>query len=370
MANPTTDQRTILTLDAGGTNFVFSSIKGNKESSKSFTLPAVTDNIDTCLETIIKGFNMVKGQLSESASAISFAFPGPADYENGIIGDLPNFPAFKGGIPLGPILEEIFQIPTFINNDGNLYAYGEALVGFLPELNKKLKEKGSTKKCKNVIGITLGTGFGCGITLNNKLLAGDTSCGAEIHNTLNKNSSSWNAEESVSTRAIQRVYAEESKTAFNSKLKPKEIYNIASGKTKGNKKAALKAFESYGEALGSSIANVVTLIDGIIVLGGGITAAWNLFSPAMFKELNRKYENHLGEKSNRLSFKVFNLEDESTFDEFAEGKVTELKIPNSDKIIKYDDMPRTGVGVSKIGGSQAIMLGAYAFALQQLDAIS
>ena len=370
MVNPNTDQRNILTLDAGGTNFVFSSIKGNKESSNIFTLPAVTDNIDECLNTLIKGFNMVKERLNEPISAISFAFPGPADYDNGIIGDLPNFPAFKGGVPLGPILEEIYQIPVFINNDGNLFAYGEALVGFLPELNKKLAVKGSTKKCKNMIGITLGTGFGCGITLNNKLLAGDSSCGAEIHNTLNKYSSNWNAEESVSTRAIQRVYAEESETVFNGELMPKDIYNIATGKIDGDKKAAIKAFESYGEALGSSIANVVTLIDGIVVLGGGITAAWSLFSPAMFTELNRKYENHLGEKSNRLSFKIFDLEDDSTFNEFAKGNVKELKIPNSNKTIKYDSLPRTGVGISKIGGSKATMLGAYAYALQQLDSIS
>ncbi len=64
--------------------------------------------------------------------AISFAFPGPADYIHGIIGDLPNFPAFRGGIALGPYLEERFGMPVFINNDGNLFAYGEAIAEHSP----------------------------------------------------------------------------------------------------------------------------------------------------------------------------------------------------------------------------------------------
>ncbi|MBI9067070.1 MAG: ROK family protein [Salinivirgaceae bacterium] len=367
MINPNSDNRTVLTLDAGGTNFVFSAIKGNKEVTTPFTFPAHADDLDKCLKTIAQGFDKLIELLKYPADAISFAFPGPADYDKGIIGDLPNFTAFKGGVALGPMLEDRFNLPVFINNDGNLFAYGEALAGLLPDLNSKLKAEGSIKKFKNVIGITLGTGMGCGLVLDSHLLVGDTSCGAEIHNTLNKFNSNWNAEESVSTRAIQRIYAKESGSEFNNSIMPKDIYNIAKGKMQGDKQAAIQTYKMYGEALGSSIANVVTLIDGIVVLGGGITAAWDLFSPSMFEELNRQYENFRGEKSNRLSFKIFNLEDESVFKEFANGNVCEIQVPGTKRIIKYDDMPRTAVGLSKLGGSKAIMLGAYAYALQQLD---
>ena len=369
MIDTNNDQRVVLSLDAGGTNFVFSAIKGNKDLIKPFTLPANTDNLELCLNNIISGFKKAKDKVDEPVTAISFAFPGPANYDKGIIGDLPNFKAFKDGVPLGPMLEDVFKIPVFINNDGNLFAYGEALSGFIPELNKGLENANSIKRCYNLIGITLGTGFGCGIVLDNKLLSGDTSCGAEIHNTLNKFNPMWNAEESVSIRAIQRVYSETSGTEYNLSLMPKDIYDIAKGTTKGNRDAAIASFKKYGEALGSSIANVVTLIDGVVVLGGGITAAWDLFSPSMFKELYRPYENFRGEKNNRLSFSVFNLENEATFAEFANGHVSEIAVPGSGRKVKYDSMPRTGVGLSKLGASRAIMLGAYAFALQQLNSI-
>ena len=44
----------------------------------------------------------------------------------------------------GRYLSEEFGFPGFINNDGNLFAYGEALAGTLPEVNKRLKEAGSS----------------------------------------------------------------------------------------------------------------------------------------------------------------------------------------------------------------------------------
>ena len=85
-------------------------------------------DLDLCLGTLIRGFEQIISRLNEKPKAISFAFPGPADYRNGIIGGyLPNFPSFRDGVALGPMLEEHFGIPVFINNDADLFAYGEAL---------------------------------------------------------------------------------------------------------------------------------------------------------------------------------------------------------------------------------------------------
>lgn len=77
------DQRTVMTLDAGGTNFVFSAIRGNQNIVETICLPAVSDNLNGCLTVLKKGFSAVKRQLENEPVAISFAFPGPADYKNG-----------------------------------------------------------------------------------------------------------------------------------------------------------------------------------------------------------------------------------------------------------------------------------------------
>ncbi len=128
------DNRTVVTLDAGGTNFVFGAIRANKFIVDPITMPSHADDLDRCLATKVEGFDRVKAQHDAKPSAISFAFPGPADYPNGIIGGhLPNFPSFRDGVALGPFLEDKFGIPVYINNDADLYAYGEALAGALPD---------------------------------------------------------------------------------------------------------------------------------------------------------------------------------------------------------------------------------------------
>lgn len=359
------DKRIILTLDAGGTNFVFSAIQNGKAIVDDVKMSANAHDYDMCIGNIFSGFNKVKEMVGGEVDAISFAFPGPADYQHGIIGNLPNFDAFNDSTPLGPMLEAEFNVPVFINNDGNLFAYGEALMGFLPDINRKIVELGGIKQFNNLIGLTLGTGFGGGIVINNNLVIGDSSCGAEVHNTLNKFNADWNAEESVSTRAIQRVYAEETGLLFSDVLMPVDIADIAKGKQEGDSKSAVEAFKRFGEALGSSIANITTLFDGLVVLGGGITAAWDMFAPAMFHEINRSYLHHTGTPNDRLSFKIFNLEDDKLMGKFANGSIEKLQIGN--KSFDYDSMPRTGVGVSKLGASHSISLGAYIYAIQQLN---
>lgn len=171
------DSRVVLTLDAGGTNMVFGAMRGGEFIVEPITFPANSHDLDLCLGTMVKGFQAVIDMLEEKPYAISFAFPGPADYPNGIIGGyLPNFPSFREGVALGPFLRRKFGVPVYINNDGDLFAYGEALGGVLPEVNAKLAAAGSAKRYSNMIGYTFGTGFGVGMIVNGQLNRGDNSC--------------------------------------------------------------------------------------------------------------------------------------------------------------------------------------------------
>ena len=47
----------------------------------------------------------------------------------------------------------------------------------LPEINRGLREAGSTKRYKNLLGVTLGTGFGAGVVIDGELLRGDNAAG-------------------------------------------------------------------------------------------------------------------------------------------------------------------------------------------------
>jgi len=361
------DQRIVMTLDAGGTNFKFSAIRGNKPAIEPFSVPSNADNLDRCLATLVNGFERVRKSLPAPPVAISFAFPGPADYPRGIIGDLGNLPAFRGGIALGPMLEDKFKIPVFINNDGDLFVYGEAIAGFLPHVNNLLEKAGSPKRYKNLFGVTLGTGFGAGIVRDGELFLGDNICAGEIWLLRNKLQPETNVEEGASIRAVRRVYAAKAGIPFDQAPEPKVIFEIGMGKAEGNRDAAREAFRQLGEVVGDALAQALTLIDGLAVIGGGVSGAWPLFLPAVVDEMNGTYTSPSGEKFRRLAQFVFNLEDPAQLDKFLKGATKEITVPGSTRKIAYDPMPRIGVGMSRLGTSEAVAIGAYAFALHKLE---
>lgn len=360
------DNRVVITLDAGGTNFVFSAIKGNEFIVNPITMPSNADNLDLCLSTMVDGFKKVIDSLDEKPAAISFAFPGPADYPNGIIGGyLPNFPSFREGVALGDFLKRKFNVPVFINNDGDLFAFGEALCGVLPEINAKLEAHGSSKRYKNLLGYTFGTGFGVGMVIDGSLNRGDNSC-VETYCLRHKKNHRMIVEEGVSVRGIKRVYAELSGDT-NHNLEPKDICEIADGKKPGDVEAARQSFAEMGEVAGDAMATAVTLTDGLIVIGGGITAARKWIMPSLLKELRSTICTVTGDEIGRVQMKVYDLDSDTEFEEFAKGDMRPLKIYGSDDTVSYDPQKRIGVAISKLGASKAISLGAYAFALSELD---
>lgn len=363
-----TDDRVVMTLDAGGTNFRFAALRGRKAVTDTIVMPSHGDNLDRCLATIVDGFEQVRAKCPAPPVAISFAFPGPADYPHGIIGDLGNLPGFRGGVALGPMLQKKFGIPTFINNDGDLFVYGEAIAGFLPHVNSLLEKAGSLKRYKNLFGVTIGTGLGGGIVRNGELFIGDNSMAGEVWLLRNKLDRQMNAEEGACIRAVRRTYAERAGIPFEKAPEPKVIFDIGQGKAPGNQAAALEAFRRLGEVAGDAMANALTLLDGLAVIGGGVSGAWPLFLPALVDELNSHYTGPNGNQFRRLAAKVFNLEDKAQLRTFLKGETREIAVPGSKTTVKYDPLPRLGVGMSRLGTSEAVAIGAYAFALKRLSA--
>ena len=363
------DRRVVLTLDAGGTSFRFSAIAGNREAARGLTLPSRGDDLDACLAQIIEGFSRVWEEAG-GAAAISFAFPGPADYAAGVIGDLGNLPGFRGGVALGPMLEDRFGMPVYINNDGDLFAYGEALHGLLPDVNRRLGEAGSPRRYRNLLGVTLGTGFGAGIVRDGELFVGDNGAAGEIWLVRNKLDRDLPAEDGVGIRAVRSVYAREAGIAPDTAPEPSVIAAIARRETPGDETAAREAFRRLGEVAGDAVANAVTLLDGLVVIGGGLAGAADLFLPALVGELNGTLARLTGGRVPRLELSALNLEDPAERARFVSSRAQAVRVPGSHRTVLYETEKRTGVGLSRLGTSRAVGLGAYAWALKKLDGSS
>ena len=361
------DSRIVMTLDAGGTNLKFSAIRGDRLLLEPIYIPTEADNLARCLANIVEGFTRVRSQCPAVPVAISFAFPGPADYPRGIIGDVPNLPAFRGGVALGPMLEDEFKIPVFINNDGDLFVYGEAIAGFLPYVNGLLEQAHSPKRYKNLFGVTLGTGFGGGIVRDGELFIGDNSVGGEVWLLRNKLDPALNAEEGASIRAVRRTYAQTAGVALDRVPEPKTIYEIGLGTAPGNRQAAIEAFRRLGEVAGDAMAQALTLVDGLAVIGGGVSGASQLFLPALVDAINDVYVKDGGAPLHRLIARAFNVEDAAQRETFLKGDARRLVVPGSSRTVDYDPLQRIAVGMSRLGTSEAVAVGAYAYAIHKLD---
>lgn len=366
MINYRNDSRIILTLDTGGTNMVFGAMQRGEFILEPLILDAHADNLEKCLATMVEGFNAIIDRLEERPAAISFAFPGPADYPNGIIaGPLLNFPSFSKPVALGPYLKKKFSMPVYINNDGDLFAYGEALGGITPGINEMLDEAGNRKRYNNLLGFTLGTGFGVGVIVNGQMNRGDNSC-IEMFAMPYRNHPGVFAEEGVSIRAVKRMYGELSGNPEHG-LDPKDIFEVAEGVREGDVAAARGAFEHLGEILGDTIATTVSIIDGLVVIGGGLAGAYKYIKPAMFATLRSKMYRITGEPVDKIASKVYDLDEPEELRKFIKGGQERVRIYNSEIEVTYDSQKRIGVASSRLGANKAVSLGAYAFAIAQLS---
>lgn len=341
------DHRVVLTLDAGGTNFAFAALRGGRPLGDAVTLPAEANDLDASLRNLAAGFDAVTPAGSEPA-AISFAFPGPANYEQGVIENVGNLPAYSGQVPLGEILHRRFGVPVYINNDGDLFAYGEAVGGLLPEVNSRLTDAGSARRYRNLVGVTLGTGFGGGLVVDGRLLRGDNSAAGEVWLLPHGGGLDCCAEEGISIRGLVACYNETA--GVEDPITPQQIALIARGQLAGDAAAAKAAFGRFGVVLGEALASLITVIDGLVVIGGGLTGAYDLFAPSMLDTLNGSYGRPDG-KQPRLVQRVHNLENATDSEAFwaaGSGK-------------------HTGVGLSRLGANAAVALGAYTYAIARLD---
>ncbi len=169
---------------------------------------------------------------------------------------------------LGPMLRAEFQKPVFINNDGNLFVYGEAIAGFLPYVNTACSKRRATRNgIRNLFGVTLGTGLGGGgVVIDGRLLIGDNSIGGEAH-LLRHVLDPWRRRggRRVHPRGAPGVRRTRRSSPPPTPPSPRRLPTSRQGRAPGNRPAAREAFRRLGEVAGDALAQGLALIDGLAV---------------------------------------------------------------------------------------------------------
>ncbi len=102
-----------------------------------------------------------------------------------------------------------------------------------------------------------------------------------------------------------------------------------------------------GEVVGDALANALTLIDGLAVIGGGLSGAAPLFMPRLIAEMNGTIAKYDGTRIPRLAQKAFDLSDPAQREQFLRGEAREITIPRSERTLTYDPLRRLGIGISR-----------------------
>lgn len=257
----------VIGLDLGGTNIKTARINNQGKILDHFEIPTKGSNGQKhVLNNIILAIDKVK---KGSISGIGIGSPGPMDYKKGIILSPVNLP-FKN-LKLREIIQKKFRVKTFLDNDANCFALAEAVFG-------------GGKKFETVCGITLGTGFGGGITIKKRIFHGRNNATEFGHMTIDykgkkaKSGNDGSVEEYCAARGITNF--------FDGKTDTKTISKLAK---KGNKKA-INAYKEMGKYIGVALANLTYAFDpDIIIIGGKISNSWNLFSKDMNEEIKKRY---------------------------------------------------------------------------------
>jgi glucokinase len=238
-------------IDIGGTNFKVALVD-NQGIVKVIKEPCQSN--ESVEKTTGHLKEMVHKILIPDMEGIGVGVPSAIDPERGIVYNLNNIPAWRE-VHLKEILETEFHLPVKVNNDANCFALGE-------------KYYGAGKHYKNVVGVALGTGVGSGIVINGQLYGGTHTCAGEVG----------------CLPYLDGTYEDYCGSRFFKK------YGATGAETseaalKGDEKA-LQIWDTYGAHIGNLVSLIIFVYDPqVVVFGGSISNAFDLFAPAMHKKI-------------------------------------------------------------------------------------
>jgi len=266
------NQGYVLAADVGGTNIraaIIDSdgiIRKEQRFQAGLSHPGISgqDVIDA-LAGALSGLTGDTGNIS----AIGIGFPGFFRGNSGIVAASPNIPALRD-FALAKALERRMNLPVSAQNDGLCAAIGE-------------HHFGTGKGKSNLLHITLGTGIGAGLILNNQPYTGESGMAMELgHLCVDTNSNALLCgcgntgcvEAYASATAISSRYAELS----GQQRDAASVYALA----RRADKTAIIIFEEAGAYLGKAIAEAVKLLDiHTVTISGGLSNAWPLLQPPL-----------------------------------------------------------------------------------------
>ena len=277
-------------VDLGGTNLRIAAVDEQGQLVEKVTLETkVALGRDHVISDMCGAIQRLAEKYKNSAEllGIGVGVPGIVDLHTGYLHDSPNLPG--PDYPVRAEIERHLKTTVVLENDANAAALGEQWLG-------------AARNFPDMAMITLGTGVGGALVLGGKIWHGMLGMAGEFgHTTIEPEGNPCGCgnrgclEQYASATAVVRMAKEaiasggapalaraaQSDAEFNAE----SIYSLA---IQGDEDAR-RVFRRVGRALGIALATLVNSLNlPMHVIGGGVSHAWEIFSPAIFEELRRR----------------------------------------------------------------------------------
>lgn len=305
----------LIGIDLGGTSTKFAIIKESGDIIDKWSIKTDTsDDGSHVVPNIIESILTKMDELAMSTDefiGIGMGSPGSVNRAEGTVVGAYNL-NWRTVQPVKKTIENTLDIPFYLDNDANVAALGE-------------QWKGAGANEPNVVFITLGTGVGGGIIVNNQLVQGSSDTAGEIgHMTVGDNRFEYQCtcgktgclETLASATGIARIATEMLKKSKvqssleaifkeNKKLEAVDVFNEA----KNGDELALEVVNIICDYLAFAIGNISNLLNpSTIVIGGGVSKAGDI--------LKQTVESHLSDYlfpplRNKTTVRIAQLENDA-----------------------------------------------------------
>ncbi len=243
-----------LGIDVGGTNIAAALVQaGNTYDIR--TIPVIkSGSRDDVLHQLVQ---LISQYTSQGFEAIGVGVPSYVDVTTGTVYDTVNLPGWDE-VPLRQILQDKFHVPVWVENDSNCFALGE-------------KQFGQCQAHESIIGLTLGTGVGSGVIIENKIHYGLNGCAGEVGGLPFRD----------------KVYEYYAGHSFFSEIHHTTALDVFT-RAEHNDPQAKAIFHQYGGYVGAVVNLVLMTYDPeAIVLGGSISKAWKYFEDGLYETVRK-----------------------------------------------------------------------------------
>ncbi len=274
-------------VDLGGTKILTAiADEGGKILASNRVATEVEKGEERIVENIYRSLDKTLTEANVNFTelqAIGVGSPGPLDISEGVIHSTSNLPF--ANFPLQDMLQNKVELPVFLENDANAAALGEKIFG-------------AGQNYSDQIYITVSTGIGGGIILNEEVYHGTgdgageighmiikpagPTCGFEQHRGCLEAMASGTA----ISREARRLLKNDRAPNLLSLLEERDIdyhneeipgFLIAKSARQGEE-SLQSVYREMGYYLGIGVANLITLFNPeLIIFGGGVMKAKDLF---------------------------------------------------------------------------------------------